>query len=568
MSVTNISGNGSNEFNFLTPLTVADQSKLEDLLSEIFKISKEAIKASSQDKVDDLQVYADLKVRLDRYNGTEVPEKILVKFKVAKAIVQSCLTFKYLCKESEDTISKANDLIQLINKKINDLKGSMNEPALQREKQRRLMGPIAMLLELRDKILVHDLREVQKYPELVKALEDIGSILDLVDPLDIQQARSLHGLHLEANLPVGFERVSETLVDLSRDFESVNVEFAQTEESDYFSINEKSGNLKRMAIDSHHHFIPLEETLIHGTKIHERIAIEAVNILNVAEMAFKIKDLVQKYADGTNYNSWPTLIKFIDHFLEMQKKNSSVTHISAYRQFDPDYKDVQEFGNACTGQSMAMLKLLKEKYDLQGYLVVQKEGPTGIPMHTAIVIPCRDGILLVETLNKNQPVIAIKSNQKLKVEMYGQESTLEIDSKSGQYVKLVKNAYEVMKDGTVRVFKTEFPLSELSTKAVMLKYLVDRSEFSFWNESTDYSIIINVHDGNIVFKRGQGRNAFRKTVPFSEINSVDSNSLLGQFCLKMNVPKEEARKMLHKIVDNHKIIKDLLIATRTPLPTH
>lgn len=562
MSVTNVDGSGINDNTFLKPLTTTEQSNFEALISEIFKISRESFKAGNHQNFSDVDAYADLKKRMDLYDTTAIPEKFRKKWELAKKIVQSNLTFKHLCKESTEIISKAKKTIELVNSKTNEMKSSMSESSLNRERQRRLMGPLAMLQELRNRILSHDLREVQKHPELVNALEDIGKILDLEDPTDIQQARFLHGLHLEADLPVGFEKITDTSVVNYSKFSGVNVENARSVESDFYSLQESSVNLERREIYSHSHFVSLEETLIKGAK-----RVDAHNILNVSEMAAKIKDEVKKYSDTTNYNSWPTLVKFIDHFQEMKRNNSSVTPAKAFQKFDPDYKEVQEFGNVCTGQSMAILNQLKEKYGLHGYLVVQKEGVTGLPMHTAVVIPCRDGILLVETLNKQQPVIAIKSDQETRVEMFGQDSALEIDSKSGPYTKLVKKAYEIKKDGTVRIYKTEFPLAELSIKAVMLKYLVDRTEFSLWSEATDYSMIINVHDGNLVFKRGQGREAFRKTVSFSEINSVEADQLLGQFCSKMNIPKNKAQAMLKKIVDNHIIIKELLTQTRTPLPT-
>lgn len=547
-------------------LTEDEVSRLEMMIDEVFQFNQ------SNHTPENQKTFEKLRQQINLYDRKNVPQKLRSRLKLAKNIFFQVSKIQFLLKESKNAIEKANSTVANINRTLDEMKQGMDIKAFNVEKQRRLLPVISRLADVRDKILSEDAKELQRYPEVIEVLNQINQILDRIDLIDIDKARAIHGLHLEGDLPVGFERMVETSVREYQLVASLDV-----------NENGRIKNVPHAILDTYRGAVTKEQRFAPQLYIpHDSIAIkpqsqenqaaakfhlEAVNIETTEHIHNQIHEDVKQFSMSTDYNSWATISDFIDYSNELKRENPAVTPLQAFQKFDPHENRVHEFGDACTGQSMAILDHLEKKYNLKGYLIVQKEGVTGVPMHTAAVIPCKDGILLIEMLNKEQPVIAIRANQVSKAKSFGDDCTFSLELEAGQYPKLVKKATIKENDGSVITYETEFPLLNLNPKAVMLRYMVERVDYVLMSEKHEYSILVNMHDGKITFKKGFGKNAERQKYSFADLNSTKINLEIEEFCKKIQMQPEQVKAMLRKFADNQQVVKALLGTTRTPIPT-
>lgn len=540
----------------------AESSEIEIVIAEILDFSE------SDTQLENYQAFDKLKRRLERFNQRELPEKLRARLKRAKDIILRVSKIKFLIKDSKSAIDKAKIALSNITKALEEMEHGMDQNAYRNEKERRILPLASRLVDIRNRILIEHSKDIQKYPDLVDALKDINEILDQIEAADITTARALHGLHLEGGLPVGFERIVEITVREYQQLNALDLAGEKTSVRAFHTFQEQHRKSTREDITVPHQFIPIERTRIEPRNLDRNdssVYLTAVNIKTTKEVYNLIKNDIKEFTRDIDYNSWHALIDFIDFYHTF---NPPVKSIEAFRRFDPQARRIQEFGHSCSGQSIAIVDHLAEKYNLQGYPLVQREGKFGIPMHTASIIPCRDGILLIETQNKNQPIVAVKSGIKTNAAMFGDQCVLEIDSTEGPYAKLIRRAEIRLPDGSLKIFKTEFPLEELSIRAVMLRYIVDRVEYALVSKKHDYSILINMHDGKIVFKKGKGNDAKRKTLEFKDLDSSKMDKLLDKYYQKIAMPKPEVMAMLRKLSDNQAVIKDLLTKIRSPIPTY
>ena len=567
------------------PAASAPEAQLRSLIETVKQLDKRQFEGSAATTQKELK---DLKEQIGKLEGVQLPEEMRGQLHRAKQIVQSALTLNCLSSESKATLNKVKTTLDSIKTVISSMEGTTDPEALKRERGRRLMHPIGMLLYLRNQILSEDPERVKKSPELKAALKEIDQLLDRIVPADREQVRALHGLHLEGNTPVGFENITDSRVV------AFKLNFAEKKEEPPSSLAERRIQDLAEKIEepsnrftdaykrsiqptySHHHFIPLESTAINSSQVTLTLCgipqagtiMSAVNYGTSEEVVQKIESRVRQFISTTDYNSFHTLIGFIEFYEKLREKDPKITPLKAYQQYDPDDHLVREHGDSCVGQTAAILEILKKEHGIEGHAVIEREGPMGMPKHAAAVIPCRDGIILLEILYPSNPLVIVKPNQLAKIREGDAEQTFAIESAPDGRSSLHKTSRTPLEDGKLRIQKTEFPLAALPTKPVMLKYMVDRVEFPLVKDGCPFGIIVNVHEGEVVFKIGEGKEAKRTTIPFSRFSSPEAEGLLDQFSKELNLPKEVVEAQIGKIIKNQKILEELQAQARVPVPTY
>lgn len=537
--------------------TEVESSEIEIVISEILDFTE------SETDLENYQAFERLKRRLESFNQRELPEKLSARLKLAKELILRISRIKFLIKDSKNAIDKAKTALINITKSLEDMEHGIDQNALKREKVTRILPLVSRLVDIRNRILSEHAKEIQKHSDLAGALKAINHILDQIDVVDIATARTLHGLHLEGDLPVAYERIVETTV---REFHPLSVLDNAGEKISlraYETLKEQSNATQKNHPKSSQQVKPVAKIKFEPKNLEKKdssVYLMAINIKTTEEVFELIKKDILFYTRETDYNSWHTVVDFIDFFHTF---NPPIKSVDAFRKFDPHAQRVHEFSDSCSTRSIAIVGHLSKKYNLQGYPIVQREGRLGIPIHAATIIPCRDGILLIETLNRKQPIVAVRPGVKAKAEMFGDQCTLEIDSTEGPYSKLVRRGELKLPDGSIKFFKTEFPLEEQSISAVMLRYIKDHYEYALVSKKLDYSILVNMHEGKIVFRKGKGKEIKRQTLEFKDLDSSKMDKLLDKYYQKIAMSKSRVKQLLRKFADNQAVLKDI---SRTPNP--
>jgi len=122
------------------------------------------------------------------------------------------------------------------------------------------------------------------------------------------------------------------------------------------------------------------------------------NPLTCAQTKAKIKEVVENFPKNYDYNSLRNVCAFLKFFEAERKIDPNISEIDAFKKFKPDTTDEVFIsnGSSCTGHSTAILKILEKEYGLKGHVVVETEGPNTPAFHAAAIIPCSDGIALIE----------------------------------------------------------------------------------------------------------------------------------------------------------------------------
>lgn len=550
-----------------TPTTEPIPSSIiAQTIANVFSLQKKRLTKGLTPTLQKLEEWKKINSQIKALEGQAIPQELQGQLATAKQIVQSALTSSSLALEAKKLLQKAESTMKSIEGLISQMKDSMSPEDLERERGRRFMHLLGMLLDFKDRILSLDPKEVESTPELRDALIHINHLVDQMVLSNREQVNAFHGLNLEQSKKTTFKPLFTQ--DLASTKAQEAVRASRLEDSYKRSMQETY---------SHHHYIPLDATVFRFSQAENILSqvrapattIKTTNSSKCEDVYKKVEATIRDFSSRVVYNSFHTLINFIDFFEKVKKGKPEITPIEAYRLFDPTPNLVREHGDICAGKSLAILEVIQKEHDIRGYPIVEKSGLTAIPMHVAAVIPCEDGVILIEILNIKNPILAIKYDQATKMKINEKaEITFEIRSeKDGRSVLYTSNA-ERQEDGVIRYSKSEFPLTVLPIKAVILKYLVDRVEFPLIKEGCPYGIIVNVHDEEIIFKVGEGRDAKRTIIPFSKFESKEVEKLLDEFSKALGVSKEFVKAQIVKIIEHRAILENLQKQARVPIPTY
>lgn len=461
----------------------------------------------------------------------------------------------------EVKLKKCQKTISLVKEEMGRMRAieGVKPAAIKKELGRRLMEPIAHLHELKERIL----SVPHKSLEMAAALGTIDALLEQIAPADERRALALHALDLAADIPIGSEK---TTTFTARD-SSHALPFSPTVERYRRTIQ---------PVYLHHHFLPLAQGINKTAQIRlagiEQIGtvVGEINEGSCEEVAQKIQKRVLEYTASTDYNSLHTVTDFIDFF----EKSGGGKELDIYRQFDPEANRLAHLhGASCTGQALALLDILREEFGVQGHAVVERDGPLGPSKHTAAVIPCRDGLILLEPLWMQDAIKIVKPDSSNESEVPGGVQTFYVTSKPDGRSTLHRRQSRPLPGGRLKHEHSEYPLSILPTAPVMLKYMVDRIAFPITRDidpEPAITLMVDIHEGQVTFKKGEGRNAPRRQIPFAKFSSDEVQADLATFLAGgfLKTPQTQIRAQIQKIIDHQQILKNLSTQLRVPIPTY
>ncbi len=147
----------------------------------------------------------------------------------------------------------------------------------------------------------------------------------------------------------------------------------------------------------------------------------------------RLKDDIQGYISdiikGVDYNGLHIVTQFISFCEEQRKLDPSISNVEIFHKFRPDSKDEasRTYGSTCVGKARHIVEVLAEK-KIEAHVVIQHvvvtskgiDDPAG---HAAVVVPGKDGILLIE-VEHNVPILILKPNKPIE-EFYPGKGTRE-----------------------------------------------------------------------------------------------------------------------------------------------
>lgn len=128
--------------------------------------------------------------------------------------------------------------------------------------------------------------------------------------------------------------------------------------------------------------------------------------LTCSELKTLIEPSVEETLDALDYNGLNSLAELAKYLEEHASEKECV----AFRRFKASClnDDVNYQGSSCVGLSLAVLKKLKDKFGIEGDLIIEKKSCQSAFHHGAAIIPCKNGWILIETNNaKGERLILI-----------------------------------------------------------------------------------------------------------------------------------------------------------------
>lgn len=147
----------------------------------------------------------------------------------------------------------------------------------------------------------------------------------------------------------------------------------------------------------------------------------------------RLKEDIQGYISdvikGVDYNGLHIVTQFITFCEEQRKLDPNISNIEIFHKFQPDSKDEasRTYGSTCVGKARHIVEVLAEKgieaHVVVQHIVVASKGINDPAGHAAVVVPGKDGILLIE-VEHNVPILILKPNEPIK-EFYPGKGTRE-----------------------------------------------------------------------------------------------------------------------------------------------
>ncbi len=137
----------------------------------------------------------------------------------------------------------------------------------------------------------------------------------------------------------------------------------------------------------------------------------------------RLKEDIQGYISdiikGVDYNGLHVVTQFITFCEEQRKLDPNISNVEIFHKFQPDSKDEASltYGSTCVGKARHIVEVLAEK-NIEAHVVIQHvivkskgiDEPAG---HAAVVVPGKDGILLIE-VEHPVPILILKPNESIK----------------------------------------------------------------------------------------------------------------------------------------------------------
>ncbi len=116
------------------------------------------------------------------------------------------------------------------------------------------------------------------------------------------------------------------------------------------------------------------------------------------EMEKLIHQDVENYVNEVDYNGLNAAMSFIDFYDQEHAIHEKKSVAEIFHDFVPhsEKEASATFGTNCVGKAQDVARRLEKQYHIEAHVVVVSEGPNLPVEHAAVVVPCRDGVVLVE----------------------------------------------------------------------------------------------------------------------------------------------------------------------------
>jgi len=277
--------------------------------------------------------------------------------------------------------------------------------------------------------------------------------------------------------------------------------------------------------------IPVYEEPIQG-----RIsAAKDCNPYTCAQVKEMVQEDVADFKTVYDYNSLHNVYAFLKFFESERKMDPNISEVDAFKKFKPNTTDevFTTNGSSCTGNSTAILAILKERYQLNGHVVVETEGPNTPAFHAAAMIPCKDGIALIDVGLRAVNEILFDNQKTIGGEEYQIRQDFMILETPGNYhSKKIMIFTQDIEGDKVTEKQTEIILRPLAKPehTVMKQHLIEADFYPITGRNS-FAIKINAIKNTVTFQRGEKEDdKFR--LPFSAFKE-------GWFDVEKLTPQEK-----------------------------
>ncbi len=149
-----------------------------------------------------------------------------------------------------------------------------------------------------------------------------------------------------------------------------------------------------------------------------KISIANPQAKECAELKSEIQGYIADIVRGVDYNGLHIVTQFITFCKEQRKLDPNISNIEIFHRFEPDSKDEASltYGTTCVGKALHIVKVLAEK-KIEAHVVIQHiviaaKGINEPAGHAAVVVPGKDGVLLIE-IEHNVPILILEPNKRI-----------------------------------------------------------------------------------------------------------------------------------------------------------
>lgn len=244
----------------------------------------------------------------------------------------------------------------------------------------------------------------------------------------------------------------------------------------------------------------------------------------------EIEDTVSRMRGGVDFSSFHVVEGYLK-FLEQERQvNPAITELEALHKFRSDSQDelFKMRGSTCVGNAQAVVQALSNRrvlgHPISAYVITNSEGPGHPETHAAVLVPCRDGVILVEfswdclllVLRPNEEYIVDNGVIRLNFQL------LNIPGDTYTPDRPIIRHCETIKEGRSSSMEYLLRPSPNPDLAVINHFLLAETAYPFCGYTasriTKSVIKYDVERGEMTFQDGQGRNAVRVSIPFEELN--------------------------------------------------
>lgn len=250
-----------------------------------------------------------------------------------------------------------------------------------------------------------------------------------------------------------------------------------------------------------------------------------------------IKDSIAKLQKEVDYNAFNSVTGFLKFLDEERKVNPTISEYEAFQKFNPDSKEEvsKTRGGICVGHGYAVVQTIAKNIvqgqPVTGYVITESGGGKESPEHAAVVVPCLDGVVLIEFMWDKQ-IMSIKHETGL-IDVTADKKFTEtfriIEIPGGMHVpnKPIIMRVQNSSEGTVHreyLIRSDHNPDLSVTKHWFLDTMFYPTTSPKDSTVKSKSVIkFDLARGAVVFQVGEGKDAIRCNISFTELD-IDLHS--------------------------------------------